>query len=147
MKTTKAQLESVAKELTLLMDLDLPIPTGRKAIKAGLEKDIREAAQKLAPSDTLSLESREVLAALGIQLPESEETPDLAKDKPKPDKPLSACAFVMHAVCKNPKITKDEIRVKLDKRNYTLKDSSIETALSDTRKVVNHLIGIGKLKY
>jgi len=90
-----------------------------------------------------------VLAALGIaHSPKKDKTPDKPEpEKPKADKPISGCALVMHLACENPTITKDEIRAELDKGNYTLKDSSIETALADTRKVLNHLIDIGKLKY
>jgi hypothetical protein len=53
----------------------------------------------------------------------------------------------MRLVCENPEISKDEIRKKLDKGKFTIKDSSLETARSDTKKVINFLMETGKLKY
>jgi len=148
----KQQLVAVAEELNEQFGLQPPIPTtGKAATKDSLIKAIRKAGAMAEPEDQFSAETLNILTVLGVDLTkEPEPQKDSPKSKPKTkkdDKPISGCKYVMQLVCQNPEITKDQIRAKLDKGGYSISDSSITTAIADTRKVVNYMVEIGKATY
>ncbi len=90
---TKKLLEDVAKEFNRkdVMNLEPPIPTGRKVTKEALQKDVVEAAGELILTDIPKLAPKtiEVLEALEVKMPveegkegvqtSSEEEPDTDK--------------------------------------------------------------------
>ena len=139
---TKAVLETVAAELSRLIDLDPAIPTGKKVKKDRLIADIIETAQELMPGDTVTGETGEVMTALGVQLPESEETPpsDPPKPIPPPPKKYTRMAAVTDAL--------KAARKPLDRDTWIERADKLYTShggrsnLNETKWSLNYVIGV-----
>jgi hypothetical protein len=146
---SKKDLEAVATDLNKIFEQ--PIPTGRKATITSLKKDLVEAAQEIQTDDAISDESKKILTALGAKLPfEKKEEAEKENEKekspePKKEKKVSATGQILAMVCKNFKISNEEIRAGLDKMELQCSDSTISMQANDTRKAIACLQKLGKL--
>lgn len=146
-EVTKDVLAGVASEFNTLMGLDPQISVDSK--KADLEADIKVVVEKvLQPQDKLTAKTREVLEAMGMELPKAPE-PEKPGQKKKPEKKkIAGTTFVAHLICDvGPSITKEMILSEIEKEGVKLSESSVTMLMSDVRKVLNYLIETGKLSY
>ena len=70
---TKKMLEDAADDMSAVMKFEDAIPTGKKIVKAAIQADVVEAAGELRVEDVLKPKTVEVLTALGVNLPASDQ--------------------------------------------------------------------------